>query len=150
MLASSTSRPLVVKGLCRPDDVRAAIASGAQGVWISNHGGRQLDGAPATADVLASCVEAAKGRDPRSTTTIVDGGVRRGVDILRALALGADAVAVGRPVLWGLGAGGEAGVRRVLRILRDEFELAMALAGVRSPDEIRQLGAELVRRRRWP
>ena len=143
MLAASTSRPLLVKGLCRPDDVRSAIASGAKGVWISNHGGRQLDGAPATADVLASCAEAAAGR----AKVIVDGGVRRGIDILRAIAMGADAVAVGRPVLWGLGAGGEAGVRRALEILRSEFELAMALAGVSSPAEIRALGRDLVRRR---
>ena len=143
MLAASTSRPLLVKGLCRPDDVRSAIASGAKGVWISNHGGRQLDGAPATADVLASCAEAASGR----AKVIVDGGVRRGIDILRAIAMGADAVAVGRPVLWGLGAGGEAGVRRALEILRSEFELAMALAGVSSPAEIRALGRDLVRRR---
>jgi isopentenyl diphosphate isomerase/L-lactate dehydrogenase-like FMN-dependent dehydrogenase len=127
--------------------VRAAISSGAKGVWISNHGGRQLDGAPATADVLASCVEAARGPNGNSVTAIVDGGVRRGVDILRALALGADAVAVGRPMLWGLGAGGEAGVRRALQILRDEFELAMALSGVRTPAEIRELGIDLVRRR---
>jgi len=143
MLASSTSRPILVKGLCRPDDVRAAIDSGAKGVWISNHGGRQLDGAPATADVLAACATAARGR----ATVIVDGGVRRGIDILRAIALGADAVAVGRPILWGLGAGGEAGVRRALDILRSEFELAMALGGVVSPVEIRALGRDLVRRR---
>jgi 4-hydroxymandelate oxidase len=143
LLAASTSRPILVKGLCRPDDVRAAISSGAKGVWISNHGGRQLDGAPATADVLATCAEAAAGR----ATVVVDGGVRRGIDILRAIALGADAVAVGRPILWGLGAGGEAGVRRALDILAGEFDLAMALAGVRSTAEIRALGRELVRRR---
>ncbi|MFM7259303.1 MAG: alpha-hydroxy acid oxidase [bacterium] len=143
MLAATTTRPVLVKGLCRPDDVRAAVASGAKGVWISNHGGRQLDGAPATADVLADCASAARGQ----ATVVVDGGVRRGIDILRAIALGADAVAVGRPVLWGLGAGGEAGVRRALDILRGEFELAMALAGVVSPDELRALGRELVRRR---
>jgi 4-hydroxymandelate oxidase len=140
-LASWTPRPLLVKGLCRPDDVRAAFASGAQGVWISNHGGRQLDGAPATAHVLASCAEAARGKGP----LIVDGGIRRGSDILRAIALGADAVAIGRPVLWGLGAGGEAGVARALSILANEFDLAMALAGVRSVSEARELGAELVR-----
>ena len=142
-LASWTSRPVVVKGLCRPDDVRAAFDAGARGVWISNHGGRQLDGAPATADVLAACASAAGGRG----TVVVDGGIRRGTDILRAIALGADAVAVGRPILWGLGAGGEAGVARALEMLRGEFELAMALAGVRSTDEIRTLGADLVRRR---
>jgi 4-hydroxymandelate oxidase len=143
LLAASTSRPLLVKGLCRPDDVRAAFDSGARGVWISNHGGRQLDGAPATADILAACADAARGRG----TTIVDGGIRRGIDILRALALGADAVAIGRPILWGLGAGGEAGVGRALELLRGEFELAMALAGVCGVDEIRALGASLVRPR---
>ena len=142
-LASWTKRPVVVKGLCRPDDVRAAFDAGARGVWISNHGGRQLDGAPATADVLAPCAAAAKGRGP----VVVDGGIRRGADILRAVALGADAVAVGRPILWGLGAGGEPGVARALEILRAELDLAMALAGVRSLDEARALGADLVRRR---
>jgi isopentenyl diphosphate isomerase/L-lactate dehydrogenase-like FMN-dependent dehydrogenase len=142
-LASWTTRPIIVKGLCRPDDVRAAFDAGARGVWISNHGGRQLDGAPATADVLAPCAAAARGRGP----VVVDGGIRRGTDILRAVALGADAVAVGRPILWGLGAGGEEGVARALAMLRAEFELAMALAGVRTTDEIRALGADLVRRR---
>ena len=140
-LASWTSKPVLVKGLCRTDDVRAAFDSGARGVWVSNHGGRQLDGAPATARVLAACAKAAQGRGP----VVVDGGIRRGVDILRALALGADAVAVGRPILWGLGAGGEAGVARALAMLTGEFELAMALAGVRSVEEIRSLGADLVR-----
>ncbi|MFM7052390.1 MAG: alpha-hydroxy acid oxidase [Planctomycetota bacterium] len=141
LLASWTRRPVLVKGLCRPDDVRSAIDAGARGVWISNHGGRQLDGAPATADVLAHCAAAADGR----ATVVVDGGVRRGVDMLRALALGAHAVAIGRPVLWGLGAGGEAGVGRALAFLRAEFELAMALAGVRDCAEIRALGRGLVR-----
>ena len=142
-LASWTKRPILVKGLCRPDDVRAALDSGAKGVWISNHGGRQLDGAPATADVLASCATAAQGRG----TVIVDGGIRRGTDILRAIALGADAVAVGRPILWGLAAGGDAGAAKALAMLLAELDLAMALSGVRSPDEIRALGAGLVRRR---
>ena len=142
-LASWTKRPILVKGLCRPDDVRAALDSGAQGVWISNHGGRQLDGAPATADVLASCATAAQGRG----TVIVDGGIRRGTDILRAIALGADAVAVGRPILWGLAAGGDAGAAKALAMLLGELDLAMALAGVRSTAEIRALGADLVRRR---
>jgi 4-hydroxymandelate oxidase len=142
-LVSWTRKPIVVKGLCRPDDCRAAVESGARGVWISNHGGRQLDGAPATADVLATCAAAVRGR----ATVVVDGGIRRGTDILRAIALGADAAAIGRPILWGLGAGGEAGVARALALLRAEFELAMALAGVRTLDEIRTLGADLVRRR---
>lgn len=140
-LASWTSRPVLVKGLCRPDDVDLAFKSGARGVWISNHGGRQLDGSPATARVLAACAGAAAGRGP----VVVDGGIRRGVDILRAIALGADAVAVGRPILWGLGAGGEAGVARALAILSGEFDLAMALAGARDLRELRALGADLVR-----
>lgn len=145
-LASWTRRPVLVKGLCRPDDVRSAFESGAQGVWISNHGGRQLDGAPATADVLATCAAAARGRGP----LVVDGGIRRGVDVLRALALGADAVAVGRPILWGLGAGGEAGVARALEILAGELDVAMALAGVSSVEEIHALGADLVHGRLEP
>jgi 4-hydroxymandelate oxidase len=144
-LVSWTSRPVLVKGLCRPDDCRAAVGSGARGVWISNHGGRQLDGAPATADVLGACAAAAG-----DATVVVDGGVRRGVDALRALALGAHAVAVGRPVLWGLGAGGEQGVARALRLLAAELDLAMALAGVATVDELRGLGRDLVRRRGDP
>lgn len=135
-LASWTRKPVLVKGICRSDDVRAAFDAGAKGVWISNHGGRQLDGAPATARVLSRCASAASGRGP----VIVDGGIRRGVDILRALALGADAVAIGRPVLWGLGAGGEAGVRRVLGILSAEFDLALALAGVPAVADVRTAG----------
>jgi 4-hydroxymandelate oxidase len=142
-LVSWTGKPILVKGLCRPDDCHAAVESGARSVWISNHGGRQLDGAPATADVLASCAAAVRGR----ATVVVDGGIRRGTDILRAVALGADAAAVGRPILWGLGAGGEAGVSRALAMLRGEFELAMALAGVRGVDDIHALGTDLVRRR---
>jgi 4-hydroxymandelate oxidase len=145
-LCSWTSLPVLVKGLCRPDDCRRAIDAGAQGVWISNHGGRQLDGAPATADVLAACADAARA-SRSSTTVVVDGGIRRGTDVLRALALGADAVAVGRPILWGLGAGGEAGVARALAILQSELDLAMALAGVPTLDELRSQGRELVLRR---
>jgi isopentenyl diphosphate isomerase/L-lactate dehydrogenase-like FMN-dependent dehydrogenase len=135
-----------VKGLCRPDDCRAAVDAGARGVWISNHGGRQLDGAPAPADVLAACARAATDANA-ATTVVVDGGIRRGTDALRALALGAHAVAVGRPILWGLGAGGEAGVARALGLLCAELDLAMALAGVASADELRALGEDLVRAR---
>ena len=117
--------PVLVKGLCRADDALHAIEHGARGVIVSNHGGRQLDGAPPTAESLPAVAEAVGGRVP----ILVDGGIRRGADVLRALALGASAVAIGRPVLWGLGAGGEAGVARVLEILRQELDLAMALAG---------------------
>ncbi|MFM7134759.1 MAG: alpha-hydroxy acid oxidase, partial [Planctomycetota bacterium] len=142
-LCGWTKRPVLVKGLCRPDDCARAVDAGARGVWISNHGGRQLDGAPATADVLARCAAAVRGR----ATVVVDGGVRRGIDALRALALGADAVAVGRPILWGLGAGGEAGVARVLAMLAAELDLAMALAGAADIAALHALGADLVRAR---
>jgi 4-hydroxymandelate oxidase len=124
-LAGITPLPLVLKGVCRPDDAVRAAEHGARAVVVSNHGGRQLDGAPAPIEVLPDVVDAVAGRLP----VLVDGGVRRGVDVLRALALGAAAVQVGRPILWGLAAGGEAGVAQVLRLLRDELDLAMALAG---------------------
>jgi 4-hydroxymandelate oxidase len=124
-LRDSTPLPVVVKGICRPDDARRAVEHGAKGVLVSNHGGRQLDGAPATADVLPHVVRAVEGRVP----VLVDGGVRRGTDVLRALAMGAQAVCVGRPVLWGLAAAGEPGVARVLEILRLELDVTMALAG---------------------
>ncbi|MFO0827379.1 MAG: alpha-hydroxy acid oxidase [Phycisphaerales bacterium] len=124
--------PVIVKGLCRGDDALRALDAGARGVIVSNHGGRQLDGAPPTAESLPDVVRAIGGRVP----IIVDGGVRRGTDILRALALGANAVAIGRPVLWGLAVGGDVGVARVLAILRGEFDVAMALAGCRNVGEI--------------
>jgi len=120
-----TSLPVFAKGICRADDAQRAIDAGARGVIVSNHGGRQLDGAPATARALPGVVRAVAGRVP----VFVDGGVRRGIDVLRALALGATAVQVGRPVLWGLSCGGAAGVSRCFEILRDELDRAMALAG---------------------
>jgi len=131
-LAAALPVPLLVKGLCRPDDALRAINHGAAGIIVSNHGGRQLDGAAPTAESLPRVAAAVQGRVP----ILVDGGIRRGADILRALALGASAVAIGRPVLWGLAAGGEQGVARVLELLRREFDLAMALAGCRSLGEI--------------
>jgi 4-hydroxymandelate oxidase len=137
-LAGRTDLPVLVKGICRDDDALKAIDHGAKGIFVSNHGGRQLDGAPPTAESLPEVAAAVKGRVP----VLVDGGIRRGVDLLRALALGADAAAIGRPILWGLGAGGEAGVRRVLEILRDEFDLAMALAGCTS---VRDITPDLVK-----
>lgn len=124
--------PVVAKGICRGDDALRALDAGARGVVVSNHGGRQLDGAPPTAESLPEVVRAVDRRAP----VLVDGGIRRGADILRALALGATAACVGRPVLWGLAADGERGVARVLAILRAEFDLAMALAGCRSVEEI--------------
>lgn len=123
--ASITKLPVLVKGVLRGDDAVQALEHGAAGVVISNHGGRQLDTVPATIEVLPEIADALAGRG----TILLDGGIRRGIDVLKALALGADAVQVGRPVLWGLATEGEAGVRRVLTILREEFDNAMALCG---------------------
>jgi 4-hydroxymandelate oxidase len=117
--------PWVAKGVLTGDDARLAVEHGAAGVWVSNHGGRQLDGAPASLDALPEVVEAVAGRVP----VILDGGVRHGGDVLIALALGATAVGVGRPAAWGLTAGGADGVARVLHILREEYEIARTLAG---------------------
>ncbi|MFA5885458.1 MAG: alpha-hydroxy acid oxidase [Acidimicrobiia bacterium] len=117
--------PWVAKGVLTGDDARLAVEHGAAGVWVSNHGGRQLDGAPASLDALPEVVDAVGGRVP----VIVDGGVRHGSDVLVALALGATAVGIGRPAAWGLTAGGADGVARVLGILREEYEIARTLAG---------------------
>jgi 4-hydroxymandelate oxidase len=108
------------------------VEHGAAGVIVSNHGGRQLDGAIATVEALPEVVDGVAG----GAEVYVDGGVRRGTDVLKALALGARAVFVGRPVLWGLAVGGEAGVREVLSILRQELDLAMALAGCPSVEAV--------------
>ena len=124
-LASCSKLPLVVKGVARGDDARRAVDHGAAGVVVSNHGGRQLDTAAATIDMLPD-VAAAVGDD---AVVLLDGGIRRGTDVLKAIALGARAVLVGRPVLWGLACAGAAGVSRVLELLHHEFDLAMALCG---------------------
>lgn len=124
-LASLTRLPLLLKGIVRPDDAVRALDAGAAGVVVSNHGARQLDGAPATIEVLPAIADAVAGRCP----VLMDGGIRWGTDVLKALALGARAVLVGRPVLWGLAALGGEGVARVLAGLRDELSIAMALAG---------------------
>jgi len=124
-LRSVTELPILVKGVVRPDDALRAVEHGAAGVVVSNHGGRQLDTAPATLEVLPAIVDAVHGR----AEVLLDGGVRRGTDVVKALALGARAVMVGRPVLWGLAVDGEAGARRVLELLREELDLAMALCG---------------------
>jgi 4-hydroxymandelate oxidase len=131
-LRSRTRLPLLLKGIVRADDARLAVEHGVDGVIVSNHGGRQLDGALATAEALPEVVEAVGGR----CEVYVDGGVRRGVDVVRALALGARGVLLGRPVLWGLAAEGEAGVGHVLGLLRDELELALALVGATSVAQI--------------
>lgn len=131
-LRSKTTLPIWVKGVLHPEDASAAVAAGTDGVVVSNHGGRQLDGAPAAADVLEAVVAAVKRRatgPQQKIPVLVDGGIRRGGDVLRALALGADAVLVGRPALWGLALGGEQGALEVLSLLRGELERAMALSG---------------------
>jgi 4-hydroxymandelate oxidase len=137
-LASQTALPVLVKGLVRADDAVRAREHGAQGVVVSNHGGRQLDTAPATIEVLESITTALDG----GIEVLIDGGVRRGTDVLKALALGARAVLLGRPILYGLAVDGEQGVHRVLDILRQELDVAMALAGCCSVDEV---DADLIR-----
>jgi isopentenyl diphosphate isomerase/L-lactate dehydrogenase-like FMN-dependent dehydrogenase len=124
--------PVVVKGLVTAEDATLACDYGAAGVVVSNHGGRQLDGAIASLDALPEIVDAVGGR----AEVYLDGGVRRGSDVVMALALGARAVLVGRPALYGLAFGGAKGVEQVLAILRDEVENALALLGCRTPDEV--------------
>ncbi len=124
-LAGITKLPVLVKGILRSDDALLAVKHGASGVIVSNHGARQLDTTPATISVLPEIVDAVAGK----LEVYVDGGIRRGTDVLKAIACGARAVFIGRPVLWGLASGAEAGVRYVLEMLRQEFDLAMALSG---------------------
>ncbi|KAF7068051.1 hypothetical protein CFC21_079872 [Triticum aestivum] len=124
-LQSITTMPILVKGVITAEDARLAVHSGAAGIIVSNHGARQLDYVPATISALEEVVTAAQGRIP----VYLDGGVRRGTDVFKALALGASGVFIGRPVVFALAAEGEAGVRNVLRMMREEFELTMALGG---------------------
>jgi isopentenyl diphosphate isomerase/L-lactate dehydrogenase-like FMN-dependent dehydrogenase len=131
-LAAGCSVPVLVKGILTAEDAVLAVEHGAGGVVVSNHGGRQLDCAPATADALPEIVAAVAGRVP----VLVDGGIRRGTDVAIGLALGADAVLVGRPPLWGLAAAGAGGAERVLEILRAELELTLALCGCPSPGSL--------------
>src|SRR5262249_23614687 len=131
-LCDESPVPVVLKGILRADDAERAAAAGARAVIVSNHGGRQLDRAVAPADALRAVVEAAGSR----LEVLAGGGVRRGIDVLIALALGARAVLIGRPALWGLAVGGEQGVRAVLDLLAADVDRAMALAGCRTVDEI--------------
>ncbi|MEP9350806.1 alpha-hydroxy acid oxidase [Xanthobacter sp. KR7-225] len=123
---------LVVKGILDPDDARTAVACGADAVVVSNHGGRQLDHAPSSVSVLAAIAEAVRGK----AEVFMDGGVRSGQDVAKALACGADAAMIGRAFLYGLGAGGEDGVRTALEIIRRELDVTLALAGCCSPAEL--------------
>ena len=128
-LRETTTLPIVLKGVLHPADARLALEHGVDALFVSNHGGRQLDTTPATLDRLPVIAEAVDGRIP----ILLDGGVRRGTDAAKALALGAQAVAIGRPVLWGLAVAGEHGVRRILELLRIELANALTLLGVDSP-----------------
>jgi lactate 2-monooxygenase len=136
-LRERTRLPILLKGILHPADALAAVEHGMDGIVVSNHGGRQVDGAIGTMDALAGVVEAVGGRVP----VLLDSGVRSGADVFRALALGASAVGLGRPYVWGLAAGGEAGVHEVIRNLRADFDLTMGLAGCAS---VREIGRESV------
>jgi 4-hydroxymandelate oxidase len=124
-LCSLVKVPLLLKGVLNPEDADRAVKTGVSGIMVSNHGGRNLDTVPATIDALPQVAERVAGRVP----VLVDGGIRRGTDVLKALALGANAVLIGRPYLYGLGAAGEAGVAKVVNILQRELQMAMALTG---------------------
>ncbi|WP_207958047.1 alpha-hydroxy acid oxidase [Streptomyces sp. YIM 98790] len=128
-LRATTSLPVLLKGVLHPDDAREAVRRGVDGLLLSNHGGRQLDTVPATIDLLPGIAAAVAGRIP----VVLDGGVRRGTDVVKALALGATAVGIGRPVMWALAEGGEKGVRRMLELLREEIDDALALCGATGP-----------------
>ena len=138
-LCSLTRLPVLVKGIVRPDDALRAVQHGASGIVVSNHGGRQLDTAPATIEALPAVVDAVGGR----AEVLVDGGIRRGTDVIKALALGARAVLIGRPVLWGLAVGGQKGVEQVLELIRAEIDLGLALVGC---PRVSELSRDLVGR----
>jgi len=125
-LREASGLPVLVKGVVQPDDIRQSLAAGAVAIWVSNHGGRQMDGVPASMSMLRAAVDTVAGRAP----VLLDSGVRRGIDIFRALALGATAVGIGRPALWGLAAGGSLGVKSVYAQLASELKSAMLLSGV--------------------
>ena len=131
-LCSFTKLPIILKGIMCAEDTIKAIDCGVAAVAVSNHGGRQLDTAPATIEVLPQIVKAVQGK----CEIYIDGGIRRGTDVLKALALGANAVLLGRPILWGLAANGQQGVEHVLGILRNELDVAMGLCGCRTIGEI--------------
>lgn len=125
--------PVIVKGVNCAEDVEVALTAGADGVYVTNHGGREIDGAPATIDVLPEVVEAVNGRCP----VIFDGGVRRGSHVFKALALGADLVGIGRPYLYGLALGGPHGVASIINELNDELKIDMQLTGCKTIEDVK-------------
>ncbi|WP_151482278.1 alpha-hydroxy acid oxidase [Streptomyces albicerus] len=141
-LRRTTPLPILLKGVLHPEDARLAVRHGVDGLLLSNHGGRQLDTVPATLELLPEMVAAVAGRIP----VVLDGGVRRGTDAVKALALGASAVGIGRPVMWALAEGGEKGVRRLLELLREEIDDTLALCGASG---LADLTPDLVRVPAW-
>ncbi|MDF2940516.1 MAG: hydroxyacid oxidase 1-like [Gammaproteobacteria bacterium] len=138
-LKSATKLPIVLKGISHPEDAMLAVEANVEAIIVSNHGGRQLDGMPASIELLPEVVSVVKQRIP----ILVDGGIRRGADILKALILGADAVLIGRPLLWGLATDGQQGVSQILRILQEELVEAMALTGINNLSKIEHPGKML-------
>jgi isopentenyl diphosphate isomerase/L-lactate dehydrogenase-like FMN-dependent dehydrogenase len=136
-LRQETQMKVLVKGIVTAEDAERAVEYGVDGIIVSNHGGRADDSGRGAIDSLAEVAPAVNGR----ATLLMDSGIRRGTDILKALALGADAIMIGRPYLWGLGSFGQAGVERALQILRDEFKIAMEFAGTRS---IKEIGSDTI------
>jgi isopentenyl diphosphate isomerase/L-lactate dehydrogenase-like FMN-dependent dehydrogenase len=141
-LRSLTNLPLVLKGVLTADAARLAVEHGMDGIIVSNHGGRQLDGVPATLEVLPEIVETVNGR----CEVYMDSGIRRGTDILKALALGAHGVFIGRPIVWGLAVNGTDGVRDIVSILRAELEQALALVGCPA---VKHVSSSFIRRKSW-
>jgi isopentenyl diphosphate isomerase/L-lactate dehydrogenase-like FMN-dependent dehydrogenase len=132
VLREWTQLPVLIKGICHPDDARTALEHGADGVVVSNHGGRQVDGARAALECLPDVVAAVNGRAP----VLLDSGIRCGADVLIALALGAHAVLLGRPWVYGLGLAGRSGVEHVLRAVLGDLDLMLALAGYSRPADL--------------
>ena len=137
-LKSITRMPLLLKGILRPDDALRAVEHEMAGIVVSNHGGRQLDGSPATVEVLEEIVQAVENK----LEVFIDGGIRRGTDVVKALALGAKAVMIGRPYVWALAAAGESGVSHAIEMLRDELDRALAISGC---SRIGDINRDLVR-----
>ena len=134
-LREHTTLPILIKGILHPEDAKLAIEKGLDGIIVSNHGGRQLDGVIASIDALPEVVRVVNGRIP----VLFDSGIRRGSDAVKALALGATAVCIGRPVIWGLAVGGQEGVERVLENFLQETRVSISLSGARNLEEVKKL-----------